>query len=238
MRPTPRALNQAKLQHAVNLLSQQLWCWGRDILRPEGNWLIELGFERITPPPDRSECPSTYTLNLPGGRHILLRGFGVFYGDPRYGGVFLHRYTFSPRFTAKPRLEKPPWSMDDLPMMGPPDKPDRPACQALTRDLVDWIAGYESDVADRLGLRYRDTTLREWQLTNGQSLPAMGYAGAWRDLTAQIEQDFHAYVKQAPAGDERQVLPRQAISRFRSRGRRLSIPRRKNSPRQRSAKTA
>ncbi|MEM9657068.1 MAG: hypothetical protein AAF961_01795, partial [Planctomycetota bacterium] len=62
-------------QHAVDLLSQQVWCWGRDILRPEGNWLIEVGFERVEPPADRQDCSSVYALRLPLGRCVVLRGF-------------------------------------------------------------------------------------------------------------------------------------------------------------------
>ena len=38
------------IKHAEALLSQQIWCWGCDIMRPNGNWLIEIGFKRIEPP--------------------------------------------------------------------------------------------------------------------------------------------------------------------------------------------
>ena len=38
------------IDHAVGLLSQQIWCWGRDILRSEGNWLLHQGFTRLEPP--------------------------------------------------------------------------------------------------------------------------------------------------------------------------------------------
>lgn len=62
----------------VNLFSQQIWCWGQDVLCSEGNWLLELGFERIQPPKNRESCSSVYVLELPRDRRVILRGFGVF----------------------------------------------------------------------------------------------------------------------------------------------------------------
>ena len=50
------------IDHAVGLLSQQIWCWGKDILRSEGNWLLHQGFTRLEPPVDREDCSSVYTL--------------------------------------------------------------------------------------------------------------------------------------------------------------------------------
>ena len=108
------------IQHAVDLLSQQVWCWGRDILRPEGNWLLEIGFDCIEPPADRKEYHSVYSLELPRGRCVILRGFGAFYGDLRRGGVFLPRYEFRPRYTNHATLERPPWSDADLPNLNGP----------------------------------------------------------------------------------------------------------------------
>ena len=46
------------VEHPVDLFSQQIWCWGCDIRRPEGNWLVELGFERMAPPANRESCSS------------------------------------------------------------------------------------------------------------------------------------------------------------------------------------
>ena len=108
------------LKHAEGLLSQQIWCWGCDIMRPEGNWLIEIGFKRIEPPDNRSDCPSVYSLELPRGQCIVLRGFGVFFGDPEYGSIFVPRYEFQPKYTTQPALDCPPWSDEDLPALHMP----------------------------------------------------------------------------------------------------------------------
>ncbi len=127
------------IEQAVNLLSQQAWCWGRDILRAEGNWLIDIGFDRIEPPANRKHCSSLYTLALPHRGCVVLRGFGVFYGDSQWGGIFLPRYEFRPRYTTHATLACPPWSKADLPEFNPPTEPQQHACAMLTLGLIDWI---------------------------------------------------------------------------------------------------
>ena len=81
-------------EYAATLLSQQTWCWGQDILRPEGNWLVQLGFQRIEPPPEYQDGSSVYFCNLPRERNIVLRGFGIFFGNRQIGGVYLSRFGF------------------------------------------------------------------------------------------------------------------------------------------------
>lgn len=139
------------LKQGVGLLSQQLWCWGCDILREEGNWLIEIGFERIEAPADREKCSSVYSLELLSGRRVVLRGFGVFYGDDRFGGIFLPRYEFRPRYTTGSALDCPPWSDTDLPKLDTPEESQRDSCLSLTVGLTDWIQSYELAVAERQG---------------------------------------------------------------------------------------
>ena len=66
------------ISRAVKLLSQQVWCWGRDIERIEGNWLMEIGFERSEPTFRCENCDSIYSLELSNGKRVILRAFGVF----------------------------------------------------------------------------------------------------------------------------------------------------------------
>ena len=94
LHPTPDCAEIMRpdfIDHARTLLSQEIWCWGRDIIRTEGNWLQQIGFQRIQPPEGHSECSSVYSLDLPEQKVVILRGFGVFYGDIRFGGIFLPR---------------------------------------------------------------------------------------------------------------------------------------------------
>ena len=47
------SVKAVSVSRAIDLLCQQIWCWGRDIERPEGNWLLERNFERLEPPLER-----------------------------------------------------------------------------------------------------------------------------------------------------------------------------------------
>lgn len=169
-------------KHAKALLHQQVWCWGRDIVRPEGNWLLEIGFDRIESPSDREGCSSVYSLELPQGRRVVLRGFGVFYGDDRLGGVFLPRFEFRPRYSPRATLECPPWTDADLPKLNPPSDSQRDGCMSLTLDLMDWMRSYEATIVESLGVEYRHSTLAKWKYGKGRSVPAEEMAGTWRML--------------------------------------------------------
>ncbi len=182
------------LRQAVNLLSQQVWCWGRDILRPEGNWLLEIGFDRIEPPVDRKDCPSMYTLAMPRKQCVVLRGFGVFYGDGQRGGVFLPRYEFQPRYTVQATLDCPPWSRADLPKLNPPTASQQKACATLTLDLINWIWRYETNIVERLGIEYRQSTLLKWDDGTRPFVPAGNIASAWRELSVQLTSNFNAFL--------------------------------------------
>ena len=173
-------------KQAADLLSQQIWCWGRDILRAEGNWLLETGFERIEAPADRENCSSVYSLELPPNRRVVLRGFGVFYGDDEFGSVFLKRYDFRPRYSINSTLERPPWSDADLPKFDAPDASQRDACASLTVSLIDWIQSYEAAIVDELGIRYRQSTLDEWNTGKQPIVPAEKMACTWRSLGVAV----------------------------------------------------
>ena len=179
------------LQRGISLFSQQIWCWGRDILRPEGNWLLEMGFDRQAAPADREQCSSVYSLECSDGRRVTLRGFGVFYGEDRLGGVFLPRYVLRPRYTSKAKLECPPWSDADLPELGTPTQSQRDACLSLTLGLIDWICGYETQIMERLGVEYRRSTLATWNNGKRQVVPAEEMADTWQSLGVAAAQNSH-----------------------------------------------
>ncbi len=182
------------LEQAIDLLSQQVWCWGRDILRPEGNFLLGIGFQRTASPANRKNCSSVYTLRLCEDRCVVLRGFGVFFGDRQRGGVFLPRYQFRPRYTLQATLECPPWQEDDLPRFDPPSQENRTTCATLTLDLLDWIRSYEVLVAEKLGVEYRRNTLVNWDDGERQCTPAVQMPSAWRALALGIAADFATFL--------------------------------------------
>lgn len=180
------------IEHAIALLSQEVWCWGRDILRPKGNYLLEVGFQRFEPPASRKECSSVYSLKLPGERVVVLRGFGVFYGDPRLGGIFLPRYEFRPLYTKCSELNQLPWLHADLPELCFPTELEREKCAALTLDLIDWIRSYEVKIAETLGVEYRQSTLVQWDNGERPVIPAEDIPREWRLLGIAIAADLRA----------------------------------------------
>lgn len=182
------------LKQAIDLLDQQIWCWGRDILLPNSNFLLEVGFQRIAPPLGLESCSSVYTLRICEDRSVVLRGFGVFFGDRKRGGVFLPRYEFWPRYTPQSKLVSPPWRKDDLPSLKPPSQAMRTTCAELTLDLLDWIRSYEVLVAEKLGAEYRRDTLLKWDNGKRNSIPAVQMPSAWRALSLRVAADFTAFV--------------------------------------------
>ena len=154
------------ISHAISLLSQQIWCWGQDIRRKQGNWLLELGFERVRPPAGVEIEDSVYTLELTENRSIILRGFGVYYCDNAHGAIFLPRYEFIPGYTENTTLEQPLWSSDELPELYFPTESEWDSYTTMLADLVNWIQIYEQTVIDTHGIDYRTSTLMEWD--NGE----------------------------------------------------------------------
>lgn len=174
-------------QFAADLFNLQLWCWGCDIRHPGGNLLLSLGLDRLRPPKGCG-APSIYRTGVhPAGR-VCLRGFGVFFGDDRWGGLFIRRYTFAPGLTSGADLEAPPWMSDDLPPMVPPDANDAGARQLL-RGLTGWIASYEEAIVTQNAADHRRQTLARWQ-NNTNALSAELMAPAWRRLETLLAESF------------------------------------------------
>ena len=174
------------ISRAARLLSQQVWCWGRDIERPDGNWLMEIGFERIEPTFKCEDCDSIYSLKLPNGKRVMLRAFGVFYGNNQKEGIFLPRYDFLPKYSRKLNLKNPPWEKKDLPELNFPIPSELPNCVSLVRELVSWIRNYEENVVNILGLDYRKSTLLEWIKIRGSIISAEDMLPEWNFLESQI----------------------------------------------------
>jgi len=171
---------------AEQLLSQQIWCWGQDIIRPEGNWLLEQGFQRERPPADRPKCTSVYTLRMPADRCVVLRGFGVFWGDKRYGGVFLRRFEFKPLYSEASQLDCPPWSEEDMPELSASQQLDDRSRETLLLDLINWIGEYEAVVADKFGPEYRRANLQKWDNGRRLIIPAEDIPAAWAHVAITL----------------------------------------------------
>ena len=177
------------ISRAVKLLSQQVWCWGRDIERIEGNWLMEIGFERTEPTFRCENCDSIYSLELSNGKRVILRAFGVFYGNDQKEGIYLPRYEFLPKYLRRLNIKNLPWEKNDLPELHFPNNSEVSNCVRLVTELVNWIRTYEENVANILGLDYRKSTLYEWQKIVGSIIPAEDMISEWKFLETKISEN-------------------------------------------------
>jgi len=161
------------------LFNQQLWCWGRDIQCETGNLLVRYGFQRtlnaINP-----DCASLYRLDLAGGARIILRGFGAFYGNDQFGGLFIQRYRFRPMLTPTADAPMSLWTVDHIPALRWPKEDDVTCWWRLTLDLIDWIRDYESWIANEIGTAYREQTLEPWARKKPLAASAESMASMWR----------------------------------------------------------
>jgi len=160
------------------LLDQQMWCFGCDIRRKDGNALLEFGFTRVRPP-EGVKGSSQYGLSLDEqGAQLVLWAFGIYFGIGPQGGLLLRRYEFSPRLLPDPGLA---WNSEDLP------RPHLPNCetecqrvQGLLPEALRWLAEYEEWALAHLGVEYRRNFLAAWPkraVTNPEETPQ-----AWREL--------------------------------------------------------
>ncbi|MEM7454131.1 MAG: hypothetical protein AAF456_07225 [Planctomycetota bacterium] len=178
---------------ASSLLSQQIWCWGRDIESCYGNLLKRYGFLRFEKPAG-SRATSIYRLELTDSIRIILRGFGIFYGDDRRGGLFLPRFEFKPELMPASDLKEHFWFPADLPPLRLPRAEEAGACKEMLLGLVDWIGRYEAWIADGFGTTYRLDTLLDWNPEGAAVFPGDQLVGTWRRIRDEICEEPQLYV--------------------------------------------
>ena len=165
------------------LLHQQCWNWGRDIVRPEGNLLLDAGFLKRRPP--EGEAGSTcYSLALPDGDSLMLWGFGLLYGTRQNGGVYLNRYQFRPVWLPLEAIPGLIWKPKMIPTGHVPPSLRIPV--DLTVAAIRHVADYEEWALALCGLEYRRAVLRQWNRPTEQ-LPPETLPNAWRKLADAID---------------------------------------------------
>jgi hypothetical protein len=177
-----KGISAAVRRLGQRLLHQQCWNWGRDIVRPEGNLLLEAGFSRQRAPEGETGS-SRYELATDEGGVVLLWGFGLYFGDAANGGIYLNRYQFQPEWLPLERVRPPLWRPDMVP------KGQKPPSARLPLDLASraalQIADYEEWVLLRCGLEYRRRVLCEWKQA-AKGLPPQTLPQSWRDLAGDL----------------------------------------------------
>lgn len=142
----------------TQLFDQQMWCFGCDIVRPEGNLLLQLGMCRYAAPNDTSGS-TMYTAKIDDEGAVFLWGFGVLLTIPHHGGLFLRRFDFAPRFCARDDgfgIHHP----DQLGPLRWPVKASEWICwREQVARLTRWFGRYEHWIAETYGHAYRKQCL-------------------------------------------------------------------------------
>ena len=143
---------------AALLFDQQMWCFGRDIVRSQGNILVDLGMCQYRPR-DPNKGSTVYTAAVEGGGSIFLWGFGAMYAEANVGSVFVRRYDFAPRLT--PRTSgigvHEPEGLGKL--VNASCVRERTLLRQLLPNLTGWFAKYEHWIAEKFGTAYREDCL-------------------------------------------------------------------------------
>jgi hypothetical protein len=183
------------------LFDQQMWCWGRDVIRAEGNLLSAFGFVRYRPvledrsaqqhciegDPRQKVSGSGYVKVEEDGGWVGLWGWGMVYGNERDGGMFLRRFGFDPLWLDITALPDNLHSPDDLYLF----RNDRDDCAEsklyrLFPAALRWIAAYEEWVRQTAGLAYREACVEQWFK---EKFPAQDMIAAWKLLAARLSLD-------------------------------------------------
>lgn len=174
----PAELRYELARRGSALMQQQCWCWGQDVRRPDGNLLLEYGFERHRPP-DGSAGATLYFRVFDGGVAISLWGWGYLYSDPRFPEAIFHgRFDFTPRACAQAGPAIGVHSLDGLTFT--PTAPSIPRVTAsLQPPAIRWIAEYERWVIAHAGLDYRERSAHSFP---GEEIPGAVMAAEWYQL--------------------------------------------------------
>jgi len=156
-----QGLSTRDKKFVAELMHQQCWCWGQDIVSKE-NLLLRFGFERHRAP----ACPGSTRYELKTeSMSVALWGFGLWIGlaDGRSGyfsryrrGVWLLRRAFD----VSDVHDK---TQIDLQLGRPTPGKEYELALKLASTAADWCEAYERWVVESEGLDHRRATLKKWE---------------------------------------------------------------------------
>ncbi|MDZ4769944.1 MAG: hypothetical protein SGJ24_12525 [Chloroflexota bacterium] len=183
-------LPAALSRRGTALIEQQMWCWGCDVRRADGNLLLAYGCQQRPSPEPRYH--SAYTVALCAGCALTLWGWGVWIAAQDHGSLFISRGGFRLRWSSHTDLSPQAWQARDLPLVSEPNGERQTDALHLLREAVTWIAGYERWLADCTAPTYREQVVVAWpqrrQYKGG--VPSCELANAWADFAAVLQETF------------------------------------------------
>lgn len=190
----------------AKLLHQQCWLWGRDVVRPQGNLLLEHGFQRHRA---LGSGGSRYELTIKDMR-ISLWGFGMHVAT-RNAGVLLARGERHPLVTPAGWTAHGVHTPGDLPTrIKPRDVESVRLVARVVPWTCRWIASFEHWVIEHVGLSHRLWAIRGWERP---VVPVEALPEAWSTEAEQSEQYWSS--RACPASDLAAMSPVQPSIRIR-----------------------
>jgi hypothetical protein len=175
-------------RNLVRLVNLQIWCFGCDIRREEGNLLAEYGFSRFRPSGD-THGSSRYSKMLGEGLALHLWGFGMVLTHSS-GSIWMKRFERFPRISdTSPCFRNVcrPHDLHEFREVSAPSEVHR--ARSLLAMMISEVVQYESFVRDSSpGAHYRQriaTAPKEGRLKYGVEPVA-----AWRELRDNLVSDL------------------------------------------------
>ena len=170
---------------AKMLIDQQMWCWGCDVKRAEGNLLSLYGANKRQSP--NPSYHSAYVFQLGEELMLNLWGWGLWIADAHHGSLFLARSQFHLRYIRDVILMPDAWRKRDLPLttLTLNNEDIAHACDLL-RVALHWIGAYEAWIGTQVTSDYREHVLAEWPQRKRYKggIPATEMAEQWLNLAA------------------------------------------------------
>ena len=174
-------------QTARMLMDQQMWCWGCDVRRSDGNLLSMYGADKRPSPNPRYR--SAYTFKLEGQAVVNLWGWGLWIACPSLGSLFIERSRFKIYYTPEFIPIPDAWRKRDLPSIDfRGDGDELGYVRTLLIKALNWIGAYETWANTQVSSDYRERVLTKWPQKRCYkgSIPAEEMAEQWFKLSTCI----------------------------------------------------
>lgn len=185
--PTVWRPELADLRRAELLLDQQFWLFGRDVILPPQNALVEYGLRRHPKPQGRQDG-SCYANRTRKGTVLALWGFGAYFAAEH--GVLVTRRSWTPLVSDVVLNPVGVWSPDELPVRAA-QAVDAPFVLPLLARLCRWFAQYEEWILSVRPAGYDVRSLSGWPRI---VIPRSDMAGEWRELALELESQIAQHV--------------------------------------------
>ena len=172
---------------AVPLLDQQLWCWGCDVRRTQGNLLVAYGAEKRPAPDKRYHSAYRFVAD----NHVVMNlwSWGIWLSHPQWGSLFIGRSRFRVSYSAEIIQIPGAWRARDLPpMTGVRDETEAVHANNLLVATMNWIGRYEHWLCSQVETDYRERTLKQWpkRKQHKGGIPAAEMSARWFELAEKI----------------------------------------------------